>query len=580
MSGSHWNRLLSAWRLRKVTLVKPDLEEESFVNKRNGRNALASTLSMIESDRKLWEGTQRIECSEDDFGDRYFLREVIGSGTYGVVHRAIRTADAKGLAVKVIELGETQTERGDAIKECVLWQQLSSPYHPSVLPLIEIIEIEGSNSLHLVTEHMQYGDLRKAMVCFEDGLMSEQSIRLIMIQIASATAHLHCVHSVAHRDIKPENILCEGPDPTMVGCLKLCDFGCCRRFESLSDPAFDDPIGSASYFAPELASAYVADGPVLYAGAPADVWAIGAIAYELIHGAPPYYSANQTKEDMMQRMARDHLLESKEPVAYPETSFSEISAAGNQFVRQLLTCAPKERASVEEALSLPWLQPMTDPAQRTRMAESGSPDVAARRARATQQFRAAGKKVMLGAWLMRMQRRAPSSASDSELQIESVTSLATSFSKGRLSSKRAAQSGPGSGSSGDLDTFRKQTLPFRLRANSFNRGSRRAHAAMDRQAARAVRRSGEKIETTPRNANTEAFDITDVDDSSIDSMPTMIQEGQTTAPVEIDLAKMDPMTHYIEALSPSRHPQQRGSGSGSMSVLGAAFQEKEASSTP
>ena len=75
-------------------MVKPDLEEESFVNKRNGRNALASTLSMIESDRKLWEGTQRIECSEDDFGDRYFLREVIGSGTYGVVHRAIRTADA------------------------------------------------------------------------------------------------------------------------------------------------------------------------------------------------------------------------------------------------------------------------------------------------------------------------------------------------------------------------------------------------------------------------------------------------------------------------------------------------------
>ena len=117
-------------------------------------------------------------------------------------------------------------------------------------------------------------------------------------------------------------------------------------------------------------------------------------------------------------------------------------------------------------------------------------------------------------------------------------------------------------SSGDLDTFRKQTLPFRLGANSFNRGSRRAHAAMDRQAARAERRSGEK---THRNANTEALDLTDVEDSSINSMPATIQEGQTTAPVEIDLAKMDPMTHYIEALSPSRHPQhQRDNGSTSV----------------
>ena len=272
-SRSRWRSLLEKWRNSKIIST-----EESFVKKKGGGSALAAALSTIQRDREQWAGTQRTVCTEDEFEERYFIREMIGQGAYGMVYHAIRVEDAKSLAVKEIEVSDSDTARRQAIDECVLWQALSSPYHPCVLPLLEIIEVEASRSLRLVTDIMPCGTLSDLVLTFEGGAMSEQSIRLVMIQIASAVEHLHCVHCIAHRDLKPQNILCEGDDPTMIGCLKLADFGCARRFESLTEPSFDDPIGTHIYFSPELAAAWVAEGPVKYAGPPADCWALGAIA--------------------------------------------------------------------------------------------------------------------------------------------------------------------------------------------------------------------------------------------------------------------------------------------------------------
>ena len=66
------------------------------------------------------------------------------------------------------------------------------------------------------------------------------------------------------------------------------------------------------------------------------------------------------------------------------------------------------------------------------------------------------------------------------------------------------------------------------------------------------------MEPTPAtvpNATTVAIDITDV------------------SSVEINLAKVDPMAHYINVCNPRHLQEQRGSGNGSKSVLEAAFQK-------
>ena len=204
---------------------------------------LASALATIQADRERWGGTQRTVCTEDELEARYFIRDVLGKGSFGTVHRVIRIEDAEELAVKIIDHGISDGERASAIDECALWQVISSPYHPSILPLLEVIEVIGGDSLHLITQQMLWGNLDQALRD-PDVDKSEQSARLMMIQLLSAVEHLHMVHSIAHRDIKPENVLCEMSDPTIPGCLKLCDFGCCKRFESLTDPTFDEAIGA------------------------------------------------------------------------------------------------------------------------------------------------------------------------------------------------------------------------------------------------------------------------------------------------------------------------------------------------
>ena len=89
----------------------------------------------------------------------------------------------------------------------------------------------------------------------------------------------------------------------MIGCLKLADFGCCKRFESLTEPEFTDPVGTPSYFSPDLATAFLAHGPARYAGPPADCWALGAIAYEILHGRSPYYQPSQNKQMLIFRIS-------------------------------------------------------------------------------------------------------------------------------------------------------------------------------------------------------------------------------------------------------------------------------------
>jgi serine/threonine protein kinase len=199
---------------------------------------MAHQLALIEEERRSWEGTQRVEVTIDELDDRYVVREIIGSGSFGTVYRAVRRADMQEFAVKEVDMSDSPRQRAGAIAECVLWQSISRVYHPSILHLIEILEMPSEQSVFLVTELIAHGVLSEAVFDLE---MSEQSCRQIMIQLTSAVAHLHGVHQVAHCDLKPSNVLCKYADPTAPGSLKLCDFGCSLRFKSLKEPEFTLP---------------------------------------------------------------------------------------------------------------------------------------------------------------------------------------------------------------------------------------------------------------------------------------------------------------------------------------------------
>ena len=203
------------------------------------------------------------------------------------------------------------------------------------------------------------------------------------VQITSAIAHLHCAHSVAHRDIKPHNILCRcvrgcaiptlvllSPrdrgmahsrnafaaasngaqpmlhrcdDPTLIGALKLADFGLCKRFTTASACEFDAVCGTVDYFAPELArnfAAHLASQPAERYSAAVDCWALGCLVYELFYGQPPFAAGSD--EEVLALISP-----AKGQADLEHIRAVHMSEEGKDFLARLLTIDANERNGME-----------------------------------------------------------------------------------------------------------------------------------------------------------------------------------------------------------------------------------------
>jgi serine/threonine protein kinase len=99
---------------------------------------------------------------------------------------------------------------------------------------------------------------------------------------------------IVHRDLKPSNVLLApaGDEPalnTLWGIPKVADFGLCRSFETDGQQTAEGAVmGSPPYMAPEQAEGRTRD-----VGPATDVWALGAILFELLAGRPPFSRTSQ-----------------------------------------------------------------------------------------------------------------------------------------------------------------------------------------------------------------------------------------------------------------------------------------------
>jgi eukaryotic-like serine/threonine-protein kinase len=203
----------------------------------------------------------------------------IGRGGMGVVYRAWETKLARTVALKIVPsgpmTGSRERRRWLAEARCV-----TRVCHPNIVQIHDAGEADGW--LYLVLEFVLGESLKERL----RGPLPPRAAAELMRPVAAAMSAVHAA-GLLHLDLKPSNILLESAlDASWKDASpKVADFGIARPLADLdaSSSSLAGPWGTPSYMAPEQAIASRAG-----IGAAADIYALGAIIYELLTGRPPF----------------------------------------------------------------------------------------------------------------------------------------------------------------------------------------------------------------------------------------------------------------------------------------------------
>ena len=206
------------------------------------------------------------------------VKKSCGNGSFGQVYLAINNIDKKTYAIK-------HMDKDKLIKylQCLdpIYAEIdiqSRVNHPNIIKLLYVKETEAT--FDLVMDYAKDGTLFEYVVK-NKGLPERMAFKYF-IQIVNAIKFLHD-NDIIHRDIKPENILLFENNV-----VKLCDFGwSIKCVDHLPGGSF---TGTTEYMAPELIDN-------MDYGKEIDLWMLGILLYELIHGFSPFRPKKATFED-------------------------------------------------------------------------------------------------------------------------------------------------------------------------------------------------------------------------------------------------------------------------------------------
>ena len=205
----------------------------------------------------------------------YELMEVLGRGGMGVVYLARQLRLNRLCALKMILAGE-HAGRESVLRFLEEAKTVARLRHPHIVQIYSMGDHDGRPYLEL--EYLDGGSLARKL---RDGPLPARAAAELVETLTHAIHEAHRL-GVIHRDLKPGNVLM-----TADGVPKVSDFGLAKSLTVDSGLTLTESIlGTPGYMAPEQAGDHRRD-----VGPAADVYALGAILYELATGRPPFRAA-------------------------------------------------------------------------------------------------------------------------------------------------------------------------------------------------------------------------------------------------------------------------------------------------
>jgi eukaryotic-like serine/threonine-protein kinase len=207
--------------------------------------------------------------------DRYTIERELGKGGMATVYLADDIKHSRRVAIKVLQPELAAVVGAERFLAEI--KTTANLQHPHILPLFDSGEVEGL--LYYVMPYVE-GETLDAKLERERQLPIEEAVG-IATAIANALDYAHR-NGVIHRDIKPANVLLHDGQPVVA------DFGIALAVGAAGGTRLTETglsVGTPYYMSPEQATGDQHVGPQ------SDIYALGAILYEMLVGEPPFTGA-------------------------------------------------------------------------------------------------------------------------------------------------------------------------------------------------------------------------------------------------------------------------------------------------
>ncbi|MEQ2230874.1 Serine/threonine-protein kinase 17A [Ilyodon furcidens] len=261
----------------------------------------------------------------------------LGRGKFAVVKKCTDKATGKQYAAKLLQKRRKGADwRMDIFNEIAVLEL--AKVNPYVVGLHGVYKT--NSEIIRILECAAGGEIFHQCMVDNDEAFTEKDVIRLANQILNGVAFLHR-NNVVHLDLKPQNTLLTSARP--LGDIRIVDFGLSRRMDKITEVR--EILGTPEYVAPEILNYE----PISNA---TDMWSIGVLIYVMLTGESPFLGDD--KQETFLNISQVN-------IDYSQDTFEGISSLAVDFIKSLLVKNPRNRATAEECLSHPWLNPHSHP---------------------------------------------------------------------------------------------------------------------------------------------------------------------------------------------------------------------------